>query len=902
MSPERWQKIEAIVLSALEVSPQEREAFLEKECADDFDLREEVESFLALDDDSEKFINAPAVAFAAELFAEEKKDTIVGKRIGHYKIEKEIGHGGMGAVYLATRDDDQYKKQVAIKLLRSGLDTEDIRRHFRYERQILASLEHPNIARLLDGGTTEDGLPYFVMEYVEGIPLHKFCDEKNLSTIERLKIFRAVCDAISYAHRNLIIHRDIKPSNILVTADGTPKLLDFGIAKLLDPEHLQESKHTITTLRAMTPEYASPEQVRGLSVTTASDIYSLGVVLYELLCGQRPYFFDTRKPEEIIRAVCETEPDRPSSVVRCPLLVVSGKTTKHNGQRTTDDGRKNRKSLKGDLDNIVLKAIRKEPERRYASVEQFSDDIRRHIEGLPVSARADTFGYRATKFIQRHRVGVAAAALIFLSVVVGIVTTITQARRAEAQRARAEKRFQDVRKLAHSFLFEISPAIEKIPGTTQARELVVKRALEYLDSLAQESSNDAALQKELADAYEKVGDVQGYPGRPNLGDVQGAVESYKKARVIREALLNADNKNVEARDALSENYDRTALVLWYTGDTEGTLANLNKAIAIRQELVKEFPQDVTQQQKLAQLFMLYGDVPLWNGNTDDALKHYRKAFSILEVLRSKGPNNVGVIKDIGKCHTRIGDALAWANDIKGGLKEIEKGIAVLETLVAANPNNIEIKRDLWVAYVKAGENYEDEDLKLSLKAYQKMLRVAEEMTHADSLNVQARYDLGISYRKMGDLFQRERNYSESLRQYKKAIGVQEELVKTDPKNAGYKASLGNSYFEIGNLQMKTNDLTGALASQQKAIELHEALSQKDPNDIAPKRDKALSLKTIGEVQMKMNKWREARQTLQKGLEILLWLQSQNKLREYDKKEVESIKGSIKKCDEVLANG
>ncbi len=910
MSPERWQKVEAIVFSALEIAPDKRESFLAKECADDAELREEVESLIGYDEKSEEFINAPAIAFAADLLPEEKlQDGNIGKQVGTYKIEKEINRGGMGTVYLAVRADDHYKKQVAIKILRRGVDTNDLRRHFRHERQILAGLDHPNIARLIDGGTTDDGLPYFVMEFVEGVPLDDYCDKKNLSTNERLKLFLAVCDAVSFAHRKLVVHRDIKPSNILVTSDGTPKLLDFGIAKLLDPERLQESQHTITNLRAMTPEYASPEQVRGQSVTTASDVYSLGVVLYELLCGHRPYYFDNRNSEEVFRAVCETEPALPSAVSGSKFKIQSSNLkTNPVKQHTSSNVReinpqsaiRNPQSLRGDLDNIVMKALKKEPERRYISVEQFSEDIRRYLEGLPVLARADTFGYRASKFIVRNRIAVAAVVIVFLSLTVGIVTTITQARRAERERARAEKRFNDVRKLANSFLDEISPAIENLPGSTPARELVVKRALEYLDSLAQESSNDPTLQKELAEAYEKVGDVQGYPGQPNLGDLRGAFESYKKARLIRETLLTADGKNIVNRDGLATNYEHTGLALWWASETEGAVENFKKGIAIREALINENPQNAGQKHKFADLKISFGDVFAWNGNTKEAKEYYGQALSLLNSLLMSQPENTSYKKSLARCYTRIGEALAWENDLKGGVKEIEKAIEILEPLVIENPNDTSFKSSLIVTYFRAGETLADIDTNSALEVFQKSLRLAEEMIKSDPTNSKAGYELGLAYYKVGSILQMRKDYAASLPYLQKAIDNQQRLIAVDSKNTGYKNSLANCVSEMGKSQMLMGNLTVSMENQQKALRLRESLSGEDPKDTSVQRDIAISYQDIGQLQIKMSRWREARESLQKSLDIFFKLQSQNALREYDKKEVESIKKSIEKCEKMLA--
>src|SRR5205085_1986310 len=424
------------------------------------DIRAQVEYLLACDEQANDFIETPVLSLAAQVFEAQDSEPIEGNRIGAYKILREIGRGGMGTVYLAVRDDDEYERQVAIKLIKRGMDTDLVLRRFRNERQILAHLDQPNIAKLHDGGTTKDGRPYFVMEYIEGMPITEYCELHNFPTIERLKLFRKACSAVEHAHRNLVVHRDIKPANILVTAEGAPKLLDFGIAKLLNPD---AADLTATMLRVMTPEYASPEQVKGDNVSTATDVYSLGVLFYELLTGCRPYRVKRRTPEEIARAVCDQEPIKPSEAVSSRLSVSSShKGTSDNGhQNTSQFTIRNPKFLRGDLDNIALMAMRKEPDRRYKSVEQFSEDVHRYLEGLTVIARQDTFLYRTGKFIKRNKLSVAAAVLIALTLVFGVIATAWEARaarkeqaRAEAEKARAEQRLQDVRRLAHAVVFD----------------------------------------------------------------------------------------------------------------------------------------------------------------------------------------------------------------------------------------------------------------------------------------------------------------------------------------------------------------------------------------------------------------------------------------------------------------
>lgn len=433
---ERWARVKKLFEAAADLAPNERASLLSDQCEGDTALRREVESLLESDSQTDGFIERPAFEVPRDLFPEAPDESLAGRQFGAYQIIREIGRGGLGAVYLAARADDEYRKEVAIKLVRRGLDTEDILRRFRNERQILAQLDHPNIARLIDGGTTDEGLPYFVMEYVNGEPIGAYCDAHSLGTTERLNLFRKVCAAVTYAHQNLVIHRDLKPSNILVASDGEPKLLDFGIAKLLGQEE-EALAQTMTAQRVMTPEYASPEQVKGEKITTASDVYSLGVLLYELLTGRRPYRLKTRTPDEISRAITSQEPERPSTAA-----------AKVGGSSKIEI--RNSKFLRGDLDNIVLMAMRKEPARRYTSVGQFSEDIRRHLAGLPVVARKDTVSYRTGKFVNRHWIGVAAATLIVLSLVGGIIATLIQVRTAHRERAKAEAISAFLQKTLHA--------------------------------------------------------------------------------------------------------------------------------------------------------------------------------------------------------------------------------------------------------------------------------------------------------------------------------------------------------------------------------------------------------------------------------------------------------------------
>ena len=451
MKADIWERIDKVLDEALGFDPPKRQVYLHEIGEREPEVRREVEALLGCEDQSERFLQNTATSYSEGLI-DETSSALVGQTVGRYRIICELGSGGMGSVFLGERTDGEFQQKVAVKVVRPGVDTAEVRRRFLDERQILANLEHPNIARLIDGGTTDDGMPFLVMEHVEGVPVTEYCSRKGVTTRERLLLFQQICQAVAFAHSNLVIHRDLKPSNLFVTADGTPKLLDFGLAKILDIN--KSSSETATNFRALTPAYASPEQIRGEAITTASDVYSLGVVLYELLTGTRPFDFDSMSLEKMIEVVTGSEPDKPSSV--------------------------SPRSLSGDLDNIVLMAMRREPERRYRSVDQLASDIQRHLNGLPIVATEDKFLYRTSKFIRRHRIGIAAAALIMITLIAGIIATTWQMREARREQAKAEK----IRLFLQNMLGSAAPEIKGADITIRDAldEASLRARVEFVDS------------------------------------------------------------------------------------------------------------------------------------------------------------------------------------------------------------------------------------------------------------------------------------------------------------------------------------------------------------------------------------------------------------------------------------
>jgi eukaryotic-like serine/threonine-protein kinase len=529
MQNAEWIKIKDLFHQTIDLPKAEREILLADQ--DDF-VRSEVSRLLASNEKLEDFIVEPIVS---EIGLD--VNSYLGKRIGSYKILKIIGTGGMGQVFLAEKES--LDKRFALKIIKRGMDTEAVLKRFVRERQILSRLEHPNIATLLDAGSTENDLPYFVMEFVDGLPITKFCNEHQFDTKERLEVFQKVCDAVKYAHQNLIIHRDIKPSNILVTADGMPKLLDFGIAKLLNSEDL-ENTTTAMQSRMLTPEYASPEQLNGQPITTATDVYSLGVVLYELLSGVRPFKSDRGNFQKIANLVLTQEPVRPSSVFSSQWSVV--RDTNEDDPETQKEfiysklRTQNLKLLVGDLDNIILKALRKEPERRYQSVQEFSEDIRRYSIGLPVTATADTTFYRFSKFIKRNRVTTSIAMLI-LSI---SSIAVWQGFVANSERAKAATHIAQVREVAKTLLGETSQNLTNVPNGLEVRQAIIEKSAMALDSLSAEV-NDAEFLSELGSAYQQLGWSQIW----HLRDSERALTNLQKGRELNERAVKLDPNNAK---------------------------------------------------------------------------------------------------------------------------------------------------------------------------------------------------------------------------------------------------------------------------------------------------------------------------------------------------------------------
>jgi serine/threonine protein kinase len=896
MSTIPWDRVKQVVDSVLDLPAHARTAFLNQACPET-SVRRYVESLVLSFEQASQFLDEPAAVHYAQAAEVSGDDSWSGRRVGPYQIVNEIGRGGMGAVYLAIRADDQYRKEVAIKVVRRGFDNAIALTRFKAERQILADLEHPNIARLLEGGSTEEGHPYFVMEYIQGLPLDRYCDENRLNVSERLKLFRNVCSAVQYAHQKLVVHRDLKPGNILVTRQGVPKLLDFGIAKILGPDSGNPAAdRTATMVRALTPEYASPEQWRGEAITTSSDVYSLGVVLYELLTGHRPYRFVDQRPEEMDRVVAEREPERPSSAVL--LVEARVQSGGQPGDRTpqsvstTREGTpdKLRRRLCGDLDNIILMALRKEPERRYATVDQLAEDLRRHLEGLPVLARRDTFAYRSGKFVRRNAAMVTAALLVVISLSIGLVIALRQAHIARVERVRAERRFNDVRALANSLMFEIHDAIQDLPGSTSARKLLVDRAVQYLDSLAKESGNDPSLQRELAVAYEKIGRVQGNTAHGSLGDSTRALVSYNKAMAIRRELaasssateadrlslarsfsmvgrfylaqgkpqeaLALTRQSVEISEAeaqaqsasqknkalaqLQDAYDALGDVLSSNGDSGslGLLAEAGqvhrKAVALGEERTRLYPENHEYQLGLAVALVKVGNDQQKMGKPKEALDTYYRARDIIEKLAAAAPGNAMFRRYLAGSYSAIGDAQGQSGNFKGMLEAYQKVLHTTQEAAAADPKNEQAQDDLATAY--DGVGYAQYALGQSNEAKRNLTaasEIAAKLAASDSTNTDMKHLWAFSEVYLGYWEERFGATTTALQRYRLALSIWESVASAAPSDMDTSVRVASIESRIGRVLGKMGHLEEAIGHEQKALAQAKTIAAEHPGDEGP---------------------------------------------------------------------
>src|ERR1700722_9036398 len=733
MNPE----VELLFHEVADLSTNQREEYFRERCVRD-ELRTEVEALLHFDSAAEDSLAGHVAASAEHLL--ESSDGVAGARCGPYQLVRVLGRGGMGTVYLARRADGEVEQYVAVKMIRYAGGESGFRVRFQRERQILATLSHPAIAHLLDAGSASNGQPYLAMEYVDGVPIDAYA--AKLDTECKLRLFCQVCDAVSHAHRNLVVHRDLKPSNILVDGEGRPKLLDFGIAKLLDSDVNPDKERTGTLFQPLTPQYASPEQVRGETIATTPDVYSLGAVLYKLPTNRLPYEFPALTPGVVQHPICEVEPAPPR--------------------------------VSKDLDNIILMALRKEPARRYPSVQHLSDDIQRALSNRPVSARPDTLGYRAAKFIRRNRIGLAAAALVIAALVIGSAIAIQQARLAQ-------KRFQDVRKLAHTFVFDLHDEVAKLEGSTKAREMMVQTGLDYLDNLAKNSSGDLELQKEIASAYMKIGDAQGYPTKPNLGRTADAVASYRKAGEIYQRMSASDS--IYLLD-LAEYFRRFAgLVRFSSGPREAR--DLSQAAIDtfdRVRAVRSF--DSETEMSYAKAWCTLGDMDEDLGRFNQSFKEFSRCGDLMRV-QVKPNQSSGALSLLALAEERIGTAAQEVGKLSVALQAFHEDESLLDRLAAIEPRNPQVHRGQALLHQFRTSLYYDErypnfgDRAGSLASARLYLATAQAMVRNDPNNNSARFSQAIATYKVADLLA-DIDVNSAVALGRQSVHMFDELKASDP--------------------------------------------------------------------------------------------------------------------------
>lgn len=875
-SATQWERMKELFNEVVDCPPRARESLLNARCGENELLRNAVWSLIESFEKAGSFIDIPPGMNAFSGLMENGEILAPEQRIGPYQIVRELGSGGMGAVYLAKRVDEQFHKLVAIKIVKPTFWNTVVFQQFRKERHILAGLEHPNIARVLDGGTTSEGLPFLVMEYIEGTSIDTFCNQHKLSIRERLQLFLKICAAVQSAHQKLVVHRDLKPGNILVTAEGEPKLLDFGIAKLLDPNAWDVSlEQTQTGLRMMTPRYASPEQIRGEAVTTATDVYSLGIVLFELLTGLHPYLRTQSNRIEIEQAICDTDPHRPSTAINWLNTRERQDSTTDSitpqelvSQRSESSPKRLRQRLEGDLDTILLKALQKNPAQRYSSVEQFAEDIRRHLDGLPVLAQPDSTWYRTRKFIKRQRVLVVATGLIVLTLTGGISATLYQAYVAKLEKERAIRRFQEVRELANSFLFEFHDSIRDLPGSTPAREQVVKKALIYLDRLQSEAGSDPELQLELATAYQRIGDIQGHPITNNLGHSSEALTSYQKALAIREAITDQQQiRSAQFQLNLAENLARIGDMMVYTGHVTKGFEFYRRAIDLCESLmvIGASPQAQT---KLPYLYCQYGLTLVYNGNQTAALDAYRKSVKLAEVLYREDPNNADIEFDLAQNLGSYGDQIYALGNAPQGLEILKESKHHLEHVTRLNPNNTSWLNGLALANIRIGNLLMNTgDPYQAIEYHQQAKKIRITLAEKDPTNVKAQIARIIPIFSLAGTFALISENQQAISEYTIALQMAELLTQNNPDYVLYQREVGQILNIIGGLEIKQNNLKEATTLLRRSKEVYERLYQQDPNHSQFKSELTLALRNLAIALNRQGQISEAKALTQRALEM-----------------------------------
>ena len=834
MSSTRWDVVKALFSAALEMPRKDRAEYLRLESGGDAALIAEVQSLLDAHDQPGAFLDTVTHEFRSQAFASSgAARSRMGERIGAYRIVGLLGTGGMGDVFQAVRDDDQYRAEVAIKLMRADVRSTLTEQRFRIERQILAGLDHRNIARLLDGGTADGGVPYVVMELVAGRPIDAWCDARQLGVRERVQLFLQVCAAVSYAHQHLVVHRDLKPNNILVTADGSVKLLDFGIAKLLEADadtRVAEANATATTLRAMTLDYASPEQVSGAPVTTVSDVYSLGVVLYRLLTGKSPYAVRGNDAARMAEILSDAAPTRPSQVER---------------------------KVDSDLDNILLMALRKEPQRRYASVEQLAGDLRNYLTGMPVSARGNSLRYRAGKFAKRRRVELAAGVLVGCALLGALVFSVREARIAEHERVIAQQHFESVRNLANTMLFQLHDEMARGPGSLKSREMLVKTSLEYLDALYKPGGSDPRLQQELANAYIKVASIQGSDTESNRGNFSAALDSYARAIALLEPLVKADSANPQAGWALANAYVEQAGLLMVARGPRFARDSAKEGVALTEAFAPRIPDEAQRLARIVTAYVTQARILGFMGSSLEAMDSLEKLINVSETYWHAHPDDERAFQALSTAYNNA----AHIDDprLSGDAAIDERAFALLKKRMWADEKLVALKPDEF--------------------EYQNRL-------------AGTRYNFGLRLAARG-------KFEQAIAPYEQAIPVAAKAAAMDPDDVRSKYALALYETRLAHALFKTGSVEKA---RTLFLECERMLDEVFKRDNSLRTEFALGVNAVrlGELYMHLGLWREAHDTLRRGVASLRNVTANATLPSIDMVDVREGEALLARLDARLA--
>ena len=839
-----WPRLSEALADALELPHERRDALLAERFADAPELLAEARALLAAEAAAGRLEPREHAPLAARLDAEGAADPWLGRVLDRWRLLEPLGAGGMGSVYLAERTDAAFEQRVALKLLRASLTGEDGRARFRTEQRALARLEHSGIVRLIDGGVTPEGIPYLVTEHVDGLAVDRWCDAHALEVRGRVKLFLQICDAVRFAHSNLVVHRDLKPSNVLVDREGRARLLDFGIARLLDAGAQQgdDATRTRTELRALTPRYASPEQVRGEPVSTASDVYSLGVVLYELLTGRAPYAVPTGAPSQVESAICDSRPERPSTVVTGGDGARAGELA---ALRQVDPASL-RRALAGDLDAVVLRCLAKEPERRYAGAGELRDDLARWLDGLPVHARPDSLGYRARTFVRRHRLAVGAVLAVFAALSLGLVSTWRQYRSARSAelaerdaRELAERRLADLREIATSLILDVHDRIRPDPGTLAAREAVLSAATGYLERLEAELPDDPALALELARAWVRLGDALGEPARANLGRPDEARACYERAL----AAARSHGDSVEAQECAVLARGRLGELELRAGDVARAEDELRDALSTRRQLDGARADDAANLLDEAALRCRMADVLFESGQLDEAERELQGALELLD----PESDDLQQRYHAALASWRLGRIAERRGDAAGAEAAYGASLEWTDAVLAAGSRDLDHLRhallsclDLARARARSGDSAQ------ALEFAQRGLETARELRQADPRSARARDDEALALNLLAELATAAGDHERASERYEEALELRRGLLDDSPASVEARRNVAKNLDFLGTALTHLGRADEAAMLHGEALEAFEELARADPSNAEARRSVAVSANWLGE--------------------------------------------------------